>query len=135
MYVEYGINDAYVVQNLSLPEPKHANDIQEDVEVEDDPENNDEKIRRARAEVDTENVSLGENDDVQSQYYDSDDPLSYQSEKEEVEATFEQTTNVATSRFKYPSYNPNVESVELEVGALYDDRKQFKKAISQNKGL
>nr|GMD43827.1 uncharacterized protein LOC109164765 [Ipomoea batatas] len=53
-------------------------------------ENHDEEIRSARAEGDTENVDLGgEKDDVQSEYYDSEDPLSYQSEFEEVEASFE----------------------------------------------
>nr|GMD42294.1 uncharacterized protein LOC109164765 [Ipomoea batatas] len=47
-------------------------------------ENHDEEIRSARAEGDTENVDLGgEKDDVQSEYYDSEDPLSYQSEFEE----------------------------------------------------
>nr|GMD39343.1 uncharacterized protein LOC109164765 [Ipomoea batatas] len=169
LYVEHGIDDAEVVQNLALPEPEHVDDIQEDVEVEDDPgvgtqedndhgvvsqadgdsnletspqdeadfveaecrnaENNNEESRRARAKVDNENVGLGEKDDVQSAYYDCEYPLSYQSEKEEVEASFEHITNAATSRFKYPSYNPNVESVDLEVGILYDDGKQFKKAM------
>nr|GLL46651.1 uncharacterized protein LOC109164765 [Ipomoea trifida] len=57
-------------------------------------ENHDEEIRRARTEGTTENVDLGgEKDDVQSEYYDSEDPLSVQSEKEEVEASFEHTTN------------------------------------------
>nr|GMD34343.1 uncharacterized protein LOC109168478 [Ipomoea batatas] len=37
LYVEHGIDDAEVVQNLALPEPEHVDDIQEDVEVEDDP--------------------------------------------------------------------------------------------------
>nr|GLL37576.1 uncharacterized protein LOC109164765 [Ipomoea trifida] len=48
-------------------------------------ENRDEEIRSARVEGDTENVDLGgEKDDAQSEYYDSEDPLSYQSEFEEV---------------------------------------------------
>ncbi|XP_031091039.1 uncharacterized protein LOC115996034 [Ipomoea triloba] len=167
--MDYVDDDAEVVQNLALPEPEHVDDIQEDVEVEDDPgvgtqednnpgvvsqadgdsylerspqdeadfveaecrnaENNNEESRRARAKVDNENVGLGEKDDVQSAYYDCEDPLSYQSEKEEVETSFEHITNAATSRFKYPSYNPNLESVDLEVGILYDDEKQFKKTM------
>ncbi|XP_019168859.1 PREDICTED: uncharacterized protein LOC109164765 [Ipomoea nil] len=157
LYVDHGIDEAEVVPNLALPEPEHADHIQEDdpddeeaslesnhedgdsdlerspqdgadfVDVEcQNAENNNEDIGKARAEGETQNV--GEKDDVQSQYYDSDDPLSYQSEKEEAQASFEQTS-AATSRFKYPSYNPNVESVELEVGTLYDDAKQFRKAM------
>nr|GMD36000.1 uncharacterized protein LOC109164765 [Ipomoea batatas] len=188
LYVEHRIDDAKVVQNLALPEPEHVDDIQEDVEVEDDPgvgtheDNNpgvvsqvgneqvqssglgfsDEeanletimkmeiliwkevlkmklsvvmqkiimrKVEGLGQKLTIKNVGLGEKDDVQSAYYDCENPFNYQSEKEEVEASFEHITNAATSRFKYPSYNPNLESVDLEVGILYDDEKQFKKTM------
>nr|GLL37644.1 uncharacterized protein LOC109164765 [Ipomoea trifida] len=47
---------------------------------------------------------------------------------DDVEVSFEQS-NKAKNRFKHPSYNPNVETDELDVGTLYDDAKQFKKAM------
>nr|GMD98801.1 uncharacterized protein LOC109164765 [Ipomoea batatas] len=89
----------------------------EEADLESSHEDGDYDLERSpQAEADFVDVECrGEKDDVQSEYYDSEDPLSYQSEKEEVEASFEQITN-ATSRFKRPSYNPNVESVDLEVG-------------------
>ncbi|XP_031112170.1 uncharacterized protein LOC116016148 [Ipomoea triloba] len=82
----------------------------------------------ARVDAESEDVGMGENEQVQSDYYDSDDPPSYQSEKDDVEVSFEQS-NKAKNRFKHPSYNPNVETDELDVGTLYDDAKQFKKAM------
>lgn len=73
---------------------------------------------------------IAENEDVVRVYYDSDDPPSYQSkiEPEETELVPHQISK-EKGKCKHSTYNPTVESYELELCMLYEDYRQFKKAM------
>ncbi|XP_019182496.1 PREDICTED: uncharacterized protein LOC109177564 [Ipomoea nil] len=71
-----------------------------------------------------------EDDEVDSVYYESDNPPSYQSEMEDDEAQLQlEQSSKAKVKCKFPSYNPSVEFPELELGMFYEDASEFKKAM------
>ncbi|XP_031095305.1 uncharacterized protein LOC115999604 [Ipomoea triloba] len=127
---EEGDEEQFLGDDLEGEEAENRDEDDDlmDVECHTASSSDDENREARRVEVEAENIGGNVNEEVDSEYYDSEDPPSYQSEHEEEEASFQQSKK-ATSKFKNPSYNPNVELVELELGTLYDDGKQFKKAM------
>lgn len=64
--------------------------------------------------------------EVESEYFDSDDMRSIESERED-NVGFEMQSKRHTSR--WTSYNPDSETIDLKEGMLFEDKTQFKNAM------